>query len=301
MLDHWNGQIVSKGNDFYYTKGMSKESRKKHVFWLKPLKMVDKGRLKCIRMEIIPFVERTGGQKAMKKQYQLEDLMQIVCTLRGEKGCPWDQKQTHVSLRQGMIEESYEVVEAIDREDTVNLCEELGDVLLQVVFHAALEQEAGNFTMQEVIGGVCEKMIRRHPHVFGEKADGTTVFDKLAWEKQKAKEKGDITAKQAMEDIPKSMPALIRAVKVQEKAAMRSGIEKNWDTQKEEIHHALSNVLECGSENMEEKEKKMGEFLFYAVSLARFLQINPDFALTKVIETFINRFEYIENKAKMDS
>ncbi len=154
-----------------------------------------------------------------KEHYDLNDLVDIVARLRAPDGCPWDRQQTHASLRMAMLEEAYEVADAIDKGSDAMLCEELGDVLLQVVFHARLAAEAGGFTLREVCDGICKKMIYRHPHVFGTAADPAAAAVPARWEELKAAEKGIVTTAQDLAAVPDALPALLRAQKLQKRAA----------------------------------------------------------------------------------
>ncbi len=233
----------------------------------------------------------------MEKRYTFEDLQQIIRRLRGENGCPWDKVQTHESLREAMLEEAYEAVDAIEKKDNANLCEELGDVLLQVVFHAELAKEEGAFDMTDVTDGVCRKMIYRHPHIFGTAQADTPEAVLENWEALKKKEKNTKTQTEAMRKVPDALPALTRAKKVQKKAA-----EVGFDFY--EAGGAMEKVLEECAEltaeftgNFEAQEEEFGDILFALVNVARFLKINPEFALTKATKKFINRFEYVENSA----
>ncbi|MGN0133209.1 MAG: nucleoside triphosphate pyrophosphohydrolase [Anaerotignum sp.] len=234
-----------------------------------------------------------------EKKYTLDDLVQVIRILRGENGCPWDRVQTHASIRQDMLEEAYEAADAIDKGNMENLCEELGDVLMQVVFHAEIEAEKGGFTIEDVIRGICEKMVYRHPHVFGNgEVQADTAEQVLVnWEELKKKEKHTQTQTEVMKNVPDALPALIRARKVQKKAAdvgfdfpdALGAIQKVY----EEIQELEESVkLENGTE-----EEEFGDILFALVNISRFLKINPEFALTKAIKKFINRFEYIEKSA----
>lgn len=234
-----------------------------------------------------------------EKKYTLDDLVQVIRILRGENGCPWDRVQTHASIRQDMLEEAYEAADAIDKGNMENLCEELGDVLMQVVFHAEIEAEKGGFTIEDVIRGICEKMVYRHPHVFGNgEVQADTAEQVLVnWEELKKKEKHTETQTEVMKAVPDALPALIRARKVQKKAVdvgfdfpdALGAIQKVY----EEIQELEESVkLENGTE-----EEEFGDILFALVNISRFLKINPEFALTKAIKKFINRFEYIERSA----
>jgi len=246
------------------------------------------------------FEQVTGRSDSMQKKerYGFEDLVEIMKTLRSPDGCPWDREQTHESLKQYFIEETYEVLEAIDLKSPEKLCEELGDVLLQVVFHATIAEENGKFTIDDVIDGISKKMIHRHEHVFG-KEHAETAADVLnLWDKIKKKEKGSKTQTDIMKDIPEILPALMRSYKVQEKAAKVGfdwdNVEDAWKKVKEELEE-FHDVYRSG--DMEKTEEELGDLLFAIVNVSRFLKIQPELALTKTINKFIKRFEYIETKS----
>ncbi len=202
-----------------------------------------------------------------KKNYTFDDLVQITKQLRSENGCPWDRKQTHESLRTCMKEEAYEVIEAIERHDMDNLKEELGDVLLQVTMHSEIASEQKEFTLDEVIDGICEKLIRRHPHVFGEQT--VTKEEQLLdnWEEIKKKEKGEMTPLDGILRVPLALPACMRAQKVQKKA------EK-------------AGYLQGGCKEVMTKEQ-VGERLFHLLNEARILGIDGEEALTEYIKKFV--------------
>lgn len=234
----------------------------------------------------------------MPKKYTFEDLREIVERLRGENGCPWDQVQTHQSMRGDFLEEAYEVIDAIDKNDIPNLQEELGDVLLHIVFHSSIEAGQGAFTLDDVIDGIARKMVYRHPHVFGdlhvENADEVLAN----WEKLKKKEKQTRTQTDVLKNVPDALPALTRAEKIQKKAA-NVGFDFN-DTQQamqkvQEEMNELTEAIQQGEETHIEEE--FGDILFALVNVARFLKINPEFSLTKASKKFINRFECVENSA----
>lgn len=232
----------------------------------------------------------------------IERLAEIIRVLRAE--CPWDRVQTHESLRKGMIEEAYETVEAIDNADMANLREELGDVLLQVVFHANLAEESGNFDLKDVINEECEKMIRRHPHVFLKETGNNSPksIDKVLekWENIKVKEKHEETCTSRLQRVPRALPALMRAFKIQKKAA---DVGFDWD----DVSGAFDKVDEERKELMEQyakaptsiqrMEEEMGDLLFSCVNAARFLGIDPENALNRTSEKFIRRFAYVESEA----
>jgi tetrapyrrole methylase family protein/MazG family protein len=233
----------------------------------------------------------------------LSHLVEIMGALRAENGCPWDRKQTHKSLRSYLIEEAYEVIQAIDDEDDDELCEELGDVLLQVVFHSQIAHERGKFNVIDVIERIVEKMIRRHPHVFGdvEAKDSETVLRN--WERIKQKEHAEDGEEEGqvsiIHNVAGAMPALMRAVKVQAKAS-RVGFD--WP----DVGGPLSKVSEELSELEEARlandfyaiEEEVGDALFALVNVARFLKVDPEIALGKTVDKFIARFRYIENEVE---
>ena len=236
-------------------------------------------------------------QNANSEEEGIRRLVDIVKVLR--RLCPWDKVQTHETLRRGFIEESYEVVEAINNSNFENLREELGDVLLQIVFHAELAQEESEFNMTDVMNEVCEKMIRRHPHIFSD-GDAKTVDKVLEkWENVKSKEHGNITHTERLMDVPKSLPALIRSEKVQKRAA---DVGFDWD----EIQPAIDKVSEelqefCEareSGNQKEMFEEFGDLLFSAVNVSRFAKIDSEEALNFATEKFIERFSMLETAAK---
>lgn len=231
----------------------------------------------------------------MKKNYSFEDFIEIMKRLTSENGCPWDKVQTHESLRRYLIEESYEAIDAIDRNDKENLCEELGDVLLQVIFHSIIAEKNSDFDINDVISTVSEKMIRRHPHVFADK-DAETADEVLTnWEEIKKKEKGYSDVTDTLKSIPKSLPALMRAEKVQSKA-VKNGFEiENIDIEIDRIEKELAELKKEITVNNSRQMEQIGNLLFSVVNISRILKINPEFALTNAAEKFINRFEYIEN------
>lgn len=222
-----------------------------------------------------------------------ERLRDIVELLRVE--CPWDREQTHASLRPCIIEEVYEVAEAIDKQDMDNLKEELGDVLLQIIFHASLARESGVFNYTDLVNEECEKMIRRHPHVFSDVESKTVDKVLEKWENIKRGEHLKTSHSEHLEGVPKALPALIRSRKVQEKAA-RIGFD--WedvsgalDKLSEELSE-LQQALESG--NQAQAEEELGDLLFSVVNVSRFMKVNPEAALEATVEKFIRRFRHIE-------
>lgn len=236
----------------------------------------------------------------MDKKYNFEDFVNIMKRLISDDGCPWDKIQTHKTLRRYLIEESYEVIDAINNDNKANLCEELGDVLLQVVFHSIIAEKNSEFKLDDVINDVSEKMIRRHPHIFSD-SNAENADDVLYnWEEIKKKEKNYTTVTDTLKSVPKSLPSLMRAEKVQNKAAK---VGFDFENVPETIEKLEEEILELKKEINGNRCKIMeeyGDLLFSAVNISRFLKINPEFALTNATEKFINRFEYIENALKSD-
>lgn len=238
--------------------------------------------------------------------YGFGGLVDIVRRLRGENGCPWDKQQTHETLKPFVLEEAYEVVEALSLLDMHKLREELGDLLLQVVLQAVIAEEESRFHLRDVVAGISEKLVRRHPHVFGEVRVDDTADVLRNWELIKLGEKGD-GGKSLLDDIPRSLPALMLAFKVQEKVS-RVGFD--WDDVRDilskvrEETRELEIALDKGDKGRVENE--LGDLLFAVVNLARFVRVEPETALGEAISRFIRRFNYIErnaakNGAKLDS
>lgn len=235
-------------------------------------------------------------------KYNLSDLMEIVKTLRGDNGCPWDKAQTHETLKSCLLEETYEVIDAIDQKNRESLVEELGDLLLQVVFHSDLADENGDFNFEDVVDGVSRKMIRRHPHIFSDvKVEGQKDVLKN-WEAIKNDENSIETETESMRNIPKIMPALLRAYKVQQKAA-RVGFD--WEDAKgamDKLYEEVDELKEVyKGENRDKIIEELGDVLFAAVNVARFTNVDPELALQAATEKFVNRFDYIERSVlKLD-
>lgn len=251
-------------------------------------------------------------------------LVAIMERLLDADGCPWDREQTHETLKPYVIEEAYEVCEAVDEEDMDSLREELGDVMLQTVFHAALARREGHFAIDDVLNGICAKLIRRHPHVFADTEVSGSGEVLQNWEKikqvekeQKArararrkKEHGvtaddtaaggeDAPSPSALDGVPKALPALTRAFRVQEKAA-RVGFDWDqvgdvWKKVEEEVRE-VREALESGT--VRDVEEEIGDFLFALVNLTRFLKVHPEESLQRTTNKFIRRFRHIEKRAR---
>ena len=232
----------------------------------------------------------------IKERYQFEDLLKIMEILRSENGCMWDRAQDHHSIRRNFIEETYEVCEAIDNEDVDLLREELGDVLLQVVFHTRIEEEKGTFNIDDVADGICKRLIYRHPHIFGSVDVASTEEILNNWDALKKVEKGQKSTTDTLNSVARSLPALIRAEKVQYKAAK---VGFDWD----DIRGALDKVQEELDEVKRavngdgDLPEEIGDLLFAAVNVARFADTDPEGALNATTEKFIRRFSYVERVA----
>ena len=213
--------------------------------------------------------------------------------LRSPEGCPWDRVQTHQSIRQNMLEEAYEAADAIDHMDMDNLKEELGDVLLQVVFHASMAQEAGRFTFDDVVDGVCRKLVYRHPHVFGAVEAGGPEGALSAWDAQKRAEKGQKTAADALDSVARALPGLTRAAKLQSKAAKAGFDWKDISPAMDKLSEELEEFRRAVEEDSN-AEEELGDLLFAAVKAGRFAGVDGETALQKACEKFIRRFRRVE-------
>lgn len=219
----------------------------------------------------------------------------IMQSLRSENGCEWDKKQTHESLRQYLIEEAYEAVEAIDNGDMNLLKEELGDLLLHVVFHAKLGEEKGKFDINDVLAGINEKLIRRHPHVFGESSEKNIEKIKMDWEELKQIEGRE----SRIDGVPTNLSGLQRAFRLQEKAATTGFDWDNVDDIWTKIDEEIEEVRKASSDgNEKELEEEIGDLIFSAVNLSRFMGVNPEDALRRTIKKFESRFKNIEKAAE---
>ena len=233
-----------------------------------------------------------------KERYDIGDLVSVMALLRGEGGCPWDRVQTHQSIRKNLIEETYEVVEAIDKDDSSMMKEELGDLLMQVLFHSEMEAEKGSFDFDDVCDGLCKKLILRHPHVFGDVTANTPAEVLKNWDEIKKREKGQDTATDTLLSVPKELPALMRAEKLQHRAAKTgfdypdaAGAMADLDSEVAELKEAVS---EGDAANIEEE---LGDVLFSAVNVSRFVGADAEEALTRSSEKFIRRFAKVESMA----
>ena len=232
-----------------------------------------------------------------KERYDFYDLCDVMEILRAPGGCPWDMEQTHESIRQNFIDETYEAVEGIDLGDRELLCEELGDVMMQVVFHAQIEKEENGFNIDDVTDGVVKKLIYRHPHVFADTVADTSDEVLVNWEKLKAKEKHRDTVTSSLESVPKPLPALMRAEKVGKKAAK---VGFDFASAEDAAKKITEETEELLSADEAHREEELGDLLFAVVNTARKYGISAELALTKATNKFISRFSKVENAITAD-
>ena len=251
------------------------------------------------RQKDIDYLTSIYVPKDLQATKDFHDLTEVMNTLRSENGCSWDLQQTHESLKKCLIEECYEVLEAIDNKDDDNIIEELGDVLLQVVFHAQIGKEEGYFNINDVIGGITNKMINRHPHIF--KVSQSKNIEQVleSWENIKKEEKGFSSYTDTLKHVPKNLPGLMRADKVQQKAAK---VGFDWgcvEPAMEKVLEELQEVRDVYKGNNKAKiVEEVGDLVFSTVNIARLLDIDPEIAVNYTIDKFINRFAYIEENAR---
>jgi len=250
--------------------------------------------------EDIDYLTSIYIPKDLKNKKDFNDILEIIEILRSEDGCAWDREQTHKSLEKALIEESYEVIDAIDQDDDNSLIEELGDVLLQVVFHASIGKEDGYFDIGDVIEGICNKMISRHPHVFKDCSELNSSEEVLVkWDELKKKEKGYGSLTEEMKGITRGLPALLRAHKVQEKAKKVGFDFDDVSFAINKVKEEIKEVIDVyNTENMEKIKEEIGDLLFSCVNVARFLKVDEEIALNCTIDKFIKRFDYIERITK---
>jgi tetrapyrrole methylase family protein/MazG family protein len=256
------------------------------------------------------WVPRSDDEQLRMRSFSR--LHEIVAVLRSPEGCPWDREQTHLSIRKNLIEETYEVLETIDDDDPDAMREEMGDLMLQIMLHSQMEEEAGSFNVYDVIGELNAKLIRRHPHVFGDKAAGNAAEALVNWEQVKKEEKRnkglDMETQSALAGVPRDIPALMKAWKLQKKAAqvgfdwdrmedVLSKVEEELDELKAEIE--LPGQAEHADTDLDKRKAELGDVLFSIVNLARFLKIDPEEALAMTNRKFVQRFAYIEERVRL--
>lgn len=234
----------------------------------------------------------------IKQRYNIDDLVAIIKVLRAPGGCPWDREQTHESIKKNFIEETYEVVEAINKNSSDMLREELGDVLLQVVLHTQMEEEKGSFTFDDVANDIVQKLVIRHPHVFGDVVAENTAQALNSWDAAKQKSKGQKTQTESMLSVPRELPALMRAQKIQHKAAK---IGFDWDNVGGAVDKLYEEIDELKTAMEQGKrfdiEDEFGDVLFSCVNIARFIDVDSEEALTASTDKFMSRFSLVEQMA----
>lgn len=235
----------------------------------------------------------------IKDRYDFDDLLSIITVLRAPNGCAWDRAQTHESLKKSFIEETYEVVEAINKDSSDMLREELGDVLLQIALHSEIEREQGTFDFNDVVNDIVQKLVVRHPHVFGDEVARNQQEALNSWDAAKAKSKGTKSQTESMLSVPRELPALMRAQKIQHKA---SKVGFDWDS----IDGAMDKLNEETNElkmaishnDITEIEDEFGDLLFSCVNISRFLNLDAEEALTGATDKFLSRFAEVERMAR---
>ena len=259
----------------------------------------------------LPANTPTADTFTVKDAYSIDELRAIMAFLRSDQGCPWDRVQTHDSIKKNLLEEAYEAIDAIDSERPERLCDELGDVLMQVIFHAQMASEKEQFTFDDVIAGICRKLISRHTHLFGQDQADTPEAVLDNWEKNKLKEKGLRNQSEVLQDVPRSLPALQRAYKVQQKAAQ---VGFDWDDPEGPRQKILEELAEIetslqdtaartadGTLSSEQAGRvvaaEVGDLLFAVVNYARHLKVQPELAANHSTDKFIQRFARMEQMA----
>lgn len=237
----------------------------------------------------------------IKDNYDINDFLRLITVLRSPGGCPWDRKQTHESIKKNFIEETYEFVEAINKADAQSLREELGDVLLQVAMHSEMESEKGSFDFNDVVNDICKKLVVRHPHVFGDVAAQSSDEALQSWDQVKLKTKGMKKQSEAIIKVPREFPALMRAQKVQEKAA-KAGFD--WDNVNgavEKLHEEIDELETALAAGVgKDIEEEFGDVLFSCVNVSRFIGADSEEALTASTDKFIKRYLLVEQLAADD-
>lgn len=245
------------------------------------------------------FIPPLPGASGEGVKYPIDPLVRVMQKLRGPEGCPWDREQNHRSLRKYLIEETYEVLDAIDEGNMNKICEELGDLLLQIAFHAQIADEAGFFDINDIVEGIVQKLIRRHPHVFGDIRVSTSAEVSRNWDKIKENEKkGEPESKSVLDGIPAALPSLLKAEKIQKKAAKVGFDWPDYIGAMEKVKEELMELLEAINENsLVQIEEEMGDLFFSLVNVARLLKVDPETVLNETNRKFVSRFKSMEDKA----
>lgn len=234
----------------------------------------------------------------LKDNYNCDDFIRVMKLLRAPGGCPWDREQTHESIKKNLIEETYEVIEAINKQSPEMLREELGDLFMQIIFHTIMEEEKGNFNFDDVTDEVTKKLIIRHPHVFGDVTAETSDEVLVNWDAIKRQTKGQKTTSDSMASVPRELPALMRAAKLQKKAA---GVGFDWDNVSGALDKLSEEIAELRAAieggKAEEINEEFGDLLFSAVNVSRFLKLDAEESLTASSDKFLARFTEVERIA----
>ncbi len=278
--------VGTKGEIFY---GLSYEIKTRKLFEIDQIKQFD-----AASVLLVP----PADEKTLPRQ-SVEGFAEVMRVLRAPGGCPWDAEQTHESIKKNLLEESYELIDAIDRDDPDDMCEELGDLLMQLVFHVLMEEEKSNFTLRDVATGVAQKMIYRHPHVFGDVHVENSDEVLKNWEVLKKQEKHQQSVSDAMDAVPRSFPPLLRAYKIQKKAA---DVGFDWESALEalpKVHEEADEVKDAMAQGDPAAiEDELGDLFFAAVNVARLNKVDPDLALTYATDKFEKRFKLTEKLIK---
>ncbi|MHB8172815.1 MAG: bifunctional methyltransferase/pyrophosphohydrolase YabN [Thermincolia bacterium] len=265
-----------------------------------PIPLYELDRLSWVDHLTTVYIPPSDTREELAK-YPLDPLVDVLGTLRGPEGCPWDKEQSHQTLKPYLIEEAYEVLEAIDEGNSLKICEELGDLLLQIVFHAQIARENEYFNINDVILEITEKMIRRHPHVFGQTQVQNSQDVTVNWEKIKVGEreaKGEYF-RSILDGIPKSLPALLRAEKIQKRAAKAGFDWPDYRGALDKIHEELKETNEALAKGkVDEITEELGDLLFAVTNLCRHLNIDSETSLNSTNKKFIKRFQYIEEEVR---
>ncbi|MFT8887239.1 MAG: MazG family protein [Ethanoligenens sp.] len=238
----------------------------------------------------------------LKKRYDFDDLLALMAFLRSENGCPWDRAQTHASVRSNFLEETYEAVEALDENDPVHLCEELGDVLLQVVFHARMEEETGRFGMLDVVDGLCRKLVERHPHVFGQRGATTPEQALQSWDEVKKRARGQQTQADALGSVSHALPAAMRSAKVWRKATKNEPVPPKTADLLAEAHKRLDKLAQVLAQSSTEQTARLsiahatGFALFSLCAFASSVGVEAEQALTDACDAYIRTYTVEENR-----
>lgn len=238
----------------------------------------------------------------IKDEYSVNDLLDIMAILRGDNGCPWDKEQNHSSIRKNLLEEAYEAADAIDRNNSDDMVEELGDLLLQVVFHSQIGKEGNEFSFNDVVNGVCKKLVYRHPHIFSDTVAETSEEVLSNWDKLKNKEKNMLSFTDTLKAVPSSFPACMRAQKVQKRASKAGYDFENITAAIEKVEEELSELKEAlYLKDASSANNEIGDLLFSVVNVSRFLNADSEEQLIKATNKFITRFEKAECLAKQEN